>query len=1392
MTEEEFALSLPQDISDNERTRRLEEWRKENPQPEVEEVVEEETLDNEAIEKENRINLLYEKYNPAASKPFMPTKQEEEAYNAALNVSVEEKAAWLDKNTRIDQSYSDVDTSEGFDAAADFLTFGLFDFDEEAERAEQMQKDKELQIFKFNQQNKDYLNAIENLSSNKNLNKKQKAEQLKKIQPPALVIEKEVEDIIVDVETEWRDNAVTWSTMDEADVRAQFDSDKAFNDYKRFMELDDEINNLQSSLRGMTNKQGMPYGNMRTKYKNTLTQINELMSERGAIIKPYNEAKDKEADKIDSGLFSNRIKYRTQQEVSPSALAVAETYLPTDFSGITDENQLDEVMKQSYKEYVKNDEILKTAWDNIQKAAAADIKKYQDEVLKTADLTTQEGVDEANAKVEQYAKSLTLDKFENSAAYKKRLTDLGTVMDRAMSQTSTAYKRAQDGFLRRTDWLRGGEEDYIPFNDTLANAIEGLAKGSINIYQAGKKSLASVEAKGVRMSQRKIDEIDERVKAGEISKEEGERLKTEKRVDRGDFKSLMDNLMEDKEDVERLFDSIAETEEYVGLFNTADLSDGISFQDAIFTTAEALPQIGLAVGGTLTGNPIIAGLGTAAMFVQMYGDNYWSAYQEGILKEAKAKGIDLNKMDPEERRQFEINSLNEGKHANMATSAAFSSIMVFAEQLGANKILKKTEEALGLGADGLVSFYKGSWKDSGEALLRGALRKGEAGLTEFATEWSQEVLGQVSTALQGGGNLNSYLDWGASLESGKAGGVVGVMIPFGTSVATQTAVEIRNISRDVAINFAPDSKYGKFSLEVEKFFETAQTNLDNKLANNELTEQEYKEESQTLADTRNSSLKIDPLADKSIRTRQLDLMVERNKLMREIKSIDDADLTVEQQQRLDEVKKQLKDVVAEQKLYSTSGKIRKIIQDSGPKDADGNPMIEFRDVQTAEEAQEVADQLEKEGYTRAAASESHGVQMVNPKTGKEVLLINNEVASGKGGFVGNVNVGAHEFLHSVLKKTLDSNPEAAAEMKAEMDKYLQNINVEGLEADSEYAKNLALYLEDPNSAEEALTLFADGLANGDIVLDEGAIQQFKDFLRRLMQSLGLKNIEFNTGPDVVNFLKDYNKSIEKGKLTEAQKKLLSKAATGDIITRESRRGIASSQTKKSLAREELPQATKDYMELDNEILQQGLNDAIQNKTDQQFPLAQAVVEKNWPLISKSLNINNEAEMNAAKEVVIDQILGQFEGSGQGKYGPRNTSALAGFSLEGGAQVSTYLAETIRTRKPEIDAAIADRTAGPGIQVDQVGDVVTQTETTEVAETRPLPSETTTYSDAILETLNTDKAGLETRITEAVQESYPGRTDVRLAETRNIPQKVAEVYTEMLGITNPNRLTILID
>lgn len=354
------------------------------------------------------------------------------------------------------------------------------------------------------------------------------------------------------------------------------------------------------------------------------------------------------------------------------------------------------------------------------------------------------------------------------------------------------------------------------------------------------------------------------------------------------------------------------------------------------------------------------------------------------------------------------------------------------------------------------------------------------------------------------------------------------------------------------------------------------------------------------------------------------------------------------------------------------------------------------------------------------------------------------------------------------------DPEVKTKMGKDLLNYLESDNVE---LGDNFKARLEQYQNDPNLdeatiMEEVMALTSEALTNGDITVKEPGTLQ--NIIQKVLQTFGI-NKSFAEGEGVLNFIKDFNADVLQGEgLTQETQDQVDMGLETEVDL-----GVVESK--------KLPEATEVYMDVDNNALQQGLNNAIQNQTDQQFPIAQAIVEKNWPLISKSLNINSEAEMNAAKEVVIDQVLGQFEGSGQGKYGPRNTSALAGFSLEGGAQVSTYLAETIRTRKPEIDAAIVDRTGGPGIQADQLGDVVTQTETTEVAETRPLPSETTKYSDAVLETVQTDKGGLETRITEAVQESYPGRTDVTLAQTRNIPASVAQVYGEMFGI-NPQTLS----
>ena len=418
---------------------------------------------------------------------------------------------------------------------------------------------------------------------------------------------------------------------------------------------------------------------------------------------------------------------------------------------------------------------------------------------------------------------------------------------------------------------------------------------------------------------------------------------------------------------------------------------------------------------------------------------------------------------------------------------------------------------------------------------------------------------------------------------------------------------------------------------------------------------------------------------------------------------------------------------------------------------------------------EVNAKTDDNGEILDAENQDYGLIATLPDGTKQIIV--NEASSKADGVI---PADKHEVLHLAASKM---DPAKKVQMGTDLLNSLENDP--NIEISDRVRSLLDSYKKDLDDGviseadfyEEVMAVTSDGLTDGGVNIKD--IGLFKSIGDKILQTIGWKQ-NFDDGMGVINFLMDFNADVIKGE------------GLSQEVLDEVDMGLETEVDLGTVRSKKLPAETETYMELDNEVLQQGLNDAIQNETDQRFPLAQAVVEKNWPLISKSLNINNQAEMDAAKEVVIDQVLGQFEGSGQGKYGPRNTSALAGFDLEGGAQVSTYLAETIRTRKPEIDAAIQDRTGGPGIQADQVSDVAAETVVTEVETTKPVPSETTIYSDAVLNNANTDKAGLEASITESITNAYDGRTDVSLAETRNIPQEVAEVYATAFGL-NPETI-----
>jgi hypothetical protein len=185
----------------------------------------------------------------------------------------------------------------------------------------------------------------------------------------------------------------------------------------------------------------------------------------------------------------------------------------------------------------------------------------------------------------------------------------------------------------------------------------------------------------------------------------------------------------------------------------------------------------------------------------------------------------------------------------------------------------------------------------------------------------------------------------------------------------------------------------------------------------------------------------------------------------------------------------------------------------------------------------------------------------------------------------------HEFLHGLLQNTLKDNPEAqkligvalskelmkihdtlvskgskekvisgsfmqrigayverSTKQKAESLKELElkKISAEGdsaLIAQAEAEHNDYIAGVEGVQWEEMLTLYSDALRSGEITYNENTFTKLGDVLRRVLQYLGIKDIKFESGKDVYNFIKDYNSSVESGNWGKAFKKMGAKGAT---------------------------------------------------------------------------------------------------------------------------------------------------------------------------------------------------------------------------------------------------------
>jgi hypothetical protein len=154
-----------------------------------------------------------------------------------------------------------------------------------------------------------------------------------------------------------------------------------------------------------------------------------------------------------------------------------------------------------------------------------------------------------------------------------------------------------------------------------------------------------------------------------------------------------------------------------------------------------------------------------------------------------------------------------------------------------------------------------------------------------------------------------------------------------------------------------------------------------------------------------------------------------------------------------------------------------------------------------------------------------------------VVYINKEVASKM------KNVGAHEVLHGILFKHVGD----ASKQKVLVDNFKNQISTKQKDDIEAYMSKRGYDVsidEQGNNTqeyyEEYLSNFSDAVVDGVVKFDENVFTKIGDLIAPILRAAGFNQISFDTGRGVYNFMREYNKSIEKGRLSKPISSFLDK------------------------------------------------------------------------------------------------------------------------------------------------------------------------------------------------------------------------------------------------------------
>jgi hypothetical protein len=405
--------------------------------------------------------------------------------------------------------------------------------------------------------------------------------------------------------------------------------------------------------------------------------------------------------------------------------------------------------------------------------------------------------------------------------------------------------------------------------------------------------------------------------------------------------------------------------------------------------------------------------------------------------------------------------------------------------------------------------------------------------------------------------------------------------------------------------------------------------------------------------------------------------------------------------------------------------------------------------------QEQADKIAKDKNLQKKASTEQGYILQDPKTGEQTIVINEEIAKKE--FA--VNVAAHELLHGVLFKTIVDSPDTAINLGNALKLELDKIDANQVK-DSKFKERLELYKQDPDAivGEETLTLFSDAIVTGDLVFEENLFTRIGDTIRRVLQKAGLTGIKFNNGRDVYNFIKDYNKSIEKGKLTKAQAKAVTKGIEGELVKPKVKT------TDETIVKEaKSEEASQEVQRIYDE---QGVAGAFD------------ILEKFKPITNKIVERRRDAP-NFDKQLLTDEIE-------TGKRGIFDL--IKEYKPESGVPLAAYINKFLPARAIEASKRVLgeeftdDVTEAKGVAAEEV--VVD-------AKDKPVkkisPKKLKTYTGVVASNLGVSGSEVANKIDKAIEADLKDKPIKTFGESRNIGTNLAKTLGKAFGL-NPEVFT----